>query len=235
MASFLCTLWPLLLAGLIGWLLCGLMARSLLRGRAIGAVAAAAPAERVIEKVVEKRVPDTAALAERDQQIANLRALLGNVEQMRQQDLAVRDPQIANLRRLLGEVEQMRTEQLAQRDALLHKHGLAIEVPIDIEAARRAGVVVKGADDLEIIEGIGPKIAALMRGAGIHTFAQLARTATARLQEILDAAGPTFRVANPGTWAEQAALCAANRWAEFKVLTDELVAGVRVGTDGKAS
>lgn len=225
MATFLCSIWPLLLAGLIGWLLCGLMARSLLRGR--GGVAPP-PAERVIEKVVEKRVPDTAGLAERDLQITHLRALLGNVELMRQQELAVRDPQIANLRKLLGDVEQMRLEQLAQRDAPLH--GLAMEAPIDLDAARRAGVAVKGADDLELIEGIGPKIAALMHGAGIHTFAQLARTATARIQEILDAAGPTFRVANPGTWAEQAALCAGNRWAEFKSLTDELVAGVRVST-----
>jgi predicted flap endonuclease-1-like 5' DNA nuclease len=217
MTTFLCSIWPLLLAGLIGWLLCGLMARSLLRGRTASNAAAPPPVDRVvekvIEKVVEKRVPDTAGLAERDQQITHLRALLGNVE-------------------------QMRIEQLAQRDALLQRHGIAIEAPIDIDAARRAGVVVKGADDLEVIEGIGPKIAALMHGAGIHTFAQLAGTATARIQEILDAAGPTFRVANPGTWAEQSALCANNRWAEFKSLTDELVAGVRVGTDpnaGKAS
>jgi predicted flap endonuclease-1-like 5' DNA nuclease len=199
MNAFLCSIWPLLLAGLIGWLLCGVMARSLLRGRDLSGAAARPPAERVVEKLV----PDSAGLAERDQQIANLRALLGNVEQMRQ-------------------------EQLAQRDAQLH--GLLQGDPaIDTDAARRAGVVVKGADDLELIEGIGPKIAALLRGAGIHTFAQLARTSTARIREVLDAGGPTFRIANPGTWAEQAALCAHNKWAEFKLLTDELVAGVRVG------
>jgi predicted flap endonuclease-1-like 5' DNA nuclease len=202
MYAFLCSFWPLLLAGLIGWLLCGLMARSYLRGRDLSG----APTRPPVEKIVEKLVPDTAGLAERDQQIANLRALLGNVEQMRQ-------------------------EQVAQRDAqlLAFMNGPVADPEIDIEAARRAGIAVKGPDDLEIIEGIGPKIAALLHGAGIHTFAQLGRTATARIQEILDAAGPTFRVANPGTWAEQAALCASNRWAEFKTLTDELVAGVRVG------
>ena len=204
MNAFLCSVWPLLLAGLIGWLLCGLMARSYLRGRDLSGAAARPPVEKVVEKIVEKPVPDTAGLAERDLQIANLRALLGNVEQMRQ-------------------------EQVAQRDAQLQAlmSGAPIDPEIDVEAARRAGIAVKGADDLEIIEGIGPKIAALLRGAGIHTFAQLGRTATSRIQEILDAAGPTFRVANPGTWAEQAALCAHNRWAEFKALTDELVAGVR--------
>jgi predicted flap endonuclease-1-like 5' DNA nuclease len=211
MNTFICSVWPLLLAGLIGWLLCGMMARSFLRGKDLSGATPRPPVERVVEKLV----PDTAGLAEKDQEIARLRALLAQVEQMRQ-------------------------EQLAQRDAQLHallQAGAAADdadAAIDVDAARLAGVVVKGADDLELIEGIGPKIAGLLRAAGIHTFAQLARTPTARIQEVLDAAGPTFRIANPGTWAEQAGLCARNQWAEFKALTDELVAGVRVGNGSDA-
>jgi predicted flap endonuclease-1-like 5' DNA nuclease len=40
-------------------------------------------------------------------------------------------------------------------------------------------------DDLEIIEGIGPKIAGVFREAGINTFAQLAATPVETLREIL--------------------------------------------------
>ena len=104
---------------------------------------------------------------------------------------------------------------------------------IDLAAAKTAGFGVKGADDLEIIEGIGPKIAELLRQAGIRSFAQLADTPTARIQSVLDAGGGQYRIANPGTWAEQADLAARNRWSALRALQDELVAGVRV--DGIAA
>ncbi len=83
-------------------------------------------------------------------------------------------------------------------------------------------------DDLEKVEGIGPKINELMLAAGISTFAQLASTPVERLREILAAAGPNFATHDPTTWPEQAALAAKGDWTAFKALTDELVAGKRV-------
>src|SRR4030067_666347 len=62
-------------------------------------------------------------------------------------------------------------------------------------------------DDLTVIEGIGPKISALLQAAGITTFAKLAATETSQIQKILTAAG--LRLADPGTLAEQARLAAA--------------------------
>lgn len=81
------------------------------------------------------------------------------------------------------------------------------------------------ADDLKIVEGIGPKIAELFNEAGIYTFAQLAATPVERLQEILDAAGPRYRTHNPGTWPKQAELAAAGKWDELKAWQDELDGG----------
>ena len=83
-----------------------------------------------------------------------------------------------------------------------------------------------GKDDLTIVEGIGPKINELLLAGGIDTFESLARTPIARIQEILDAAGPTFRIANPSTWPTQSALCARGAWEELKALQDRLDAGV---------
>jgi predicted flap endonuclease-1-like 5' DNA nuclease len=100
---------------------------------------------------------------------------------------------------------------------------------VDYAAARAAGYVISGPDNLEIIEGIGPVIANLMRNNGVGTFAKLAGTTVAALQAILDKGGTRFRTANPATWAEQAALAAANRWADLRRLQDELDAGVRRG------
>jgi hypothetical protein len=47
------------------------------------------------------------------------------------------------------------------------------------------------------------------------------------MQEILDAAGPNYRLANPASWAKQSGLAANNKWAELRKLQDELTAGVK--------
>lgn len=99
-------------------------------------------------------------------------------------------------------------------------------VPIDLSAARLSGFALQHADDLTVVEGIGPKINELLRDAGVVTFAHLARQGVTELRTILDGGGPHFRIANPSTWAQQAALAAANRWGELRSLQDRLTAGV---------
>jgi len=81
------------------------------------------------------------------------------------------------------------------------------------------------ADDLEIVEGIGPKIAGVLRAAGITTLAQLAETDVDRLKAILHEG--EVRIGDPTTWPEQAALAAAGKWDEFRQLTDQLKGGRR--------
>jgi predicted flap endonuclease-1-like 5' DNA nuclease len=98
---------------------------------------------------------------------------------------------------------------------------------IDLAAAKKAGIAIKNANDLTIVEGIGPKINALFNDNGIKTFAQLAAATVPQMRAILDKGGSRFRIANPGTWAQQAALAAANKWTELKKLQDELSGGVK--------
>ncbi len=78
-------------------------------------------------------------------------------------------------------------------------------------------------DDLEIIEGIGPKIARLLQEAGISTFSQLAQADIPRLKTILLAAN--LRVNDPSSWPEQAQLAAAGKTDELKLLQDHLKGG----------
>ena len=98
---------------------------------------------------------------------------------------------------------------------------------IDHAAAKAAGFVVSGADNLEIIEGVGPKIAHLLRSNGVGTFALLAASSQAALKAILNKGGPAYDVANPETWPEQAGLAAQNRWQDLRNLQERLDAGVR--------
>lgn len=83
-----------------------------------------------------------------------------------------------------------------------------------------------GEDNLQIVEGIGPKIASILHAAGITTFAQLAASDPARLLEIIHAAG--LRLGDPTTWPEQASLAAAGDWDGLKRLQDSLKGGRRV-------
>ncbi|MGQ0442292.1 MAG: hypothetical protein ACT4OH_02435, partial [Methylophilaceae bacterium] len=98
---------------------------------------------------------------------------------------------------------------------------------IDLVAAKAAGFALKNADDLTIIEGIGPKINDLFNANGLKTFAQVAAASVPQMRTILDKGGPRFRIANPSTWARQAALAADNKWAALKKLQDELSGGVK--------
>lgn len=105
-------------------------------------------------------------------------------------------------------------------------HETASSRLIDVGAARAAGFNIKHADDLTIIEGIGPKTDDLLRAHGIGSFAQLARLQATDLVDILERGGPNFRLANPATWAEQALLAAENRWPELKRLQKDMIDGV---------
>lgn len=100
------------------------------------------------------------------------------------------------------------------------------KVAIDLAAAKAAGFKLKGADDLTVIEGIGPKINELFKNNGLKTFDQVASAKVSEMRAILDKGGARFRIANPSTWAKQAKLAAANKWPALKKLQDELSGGI---------
>jgi large subunit ribosomal protein L21 len=124
--------------------------------------------------------------------------------------------------------------ELAKADApavsapvALAASGAAVAAAPAKKSAKVRGKKRDGSDDLELIEGIGPKIAGLLKDAGINTFDALAKAPVTKVQEVLEAGGSKFNLAKPETWAEQAALAAKGDWAAFDKLTEELVGGVR--------
>jgi len=98
-------------------------------------------------------------------------------------------------------------------------------------AAAGAGAAAGGSkvgakpDKLTKIEGIGPKISEHLGAAGIITFADLAGAPISKLKDILEKAGPRFKMHAPDTWPQQAKLAADGKWDELKVLQDELDGG----------
>ena len=78
-------------------------------------------------------------------------------------------------------------------------------------------------EDLTKIEGIGPKINAVLQQSGITTFRKLADASVEDLQKILDEVN--IRLADPATWPQQSALAAAGEWEKLQKLQDELKGG----------
>lgn len=141
-----------------------------------------------------------------------------------QQELAQARAEIEFLKTELGRSERLRHELEAK---LKVGSSTDSQVATLAEAGAFGFVPFKnGKDNLLTIEGIGPKIRDLLAAQGIHNFNDLASTPVNVLQDIIDWAGPTFRLAKPASWPTQANMCLQRDWAGLRALQDELVAGV---------
>lgn len=111
--------------------------------------------------------------------------------------------------------------------AVAAKKVVAKKAAVKKEAVKKAVVKkeVVVADDLVKIEGIGKKIAVLLKKQGIITFKDLSKSTVKNLKAILEAAGNQYSMHNPATWPKQAKLAAAAKWEELELLQAELKGG----------
>lgn len=117
----------------------------------------------------------------------------------------------------------------AGRQDLQAKERLVLDT-IEVVDSRTEARSNKDTDDLKRVEGIGPKISALLQTSGISTFAALAATDATRLEQILHEAG--IHIADPTSWPEQARLAAAGDWQGLDQLQAELKGGRVVDKEG---
>ena len=84
-----------------------------------------------------------------------------------------------------------------------------------------------GPDDLTTLEGIGPKVAKVLAGIGITTFAGLATAEYDKVRAALDEAG--YKYMEPAGWIEQASMAARGDVEGLKNLQASLKGGRKVG------
>jgi predicted flap endonuclease-1-like 5' DNA nuclease len=181
--------------------------------------------EKPVERIVERVVPDPVAIADRDRALLALRLRIEHLE-ARADVLAGR---IAAAPAAAAGALAAEAAGVAEAPGAVGVAGVA-EPAEPGEAAGMAGMAdaaEPGPSDIELVEGIGPKIAELLRDRGLGTFSALAQSTPAALRAILDEAGPAYRIADPGTWPEQARLAADGHWDELKSLQASLDAGRR--------
>lgn len=92
-------------------------------------------------------------------------------------------------------------------------------------AKKKAETTEKKADDLKIIEGVGPKSEEALVAAGIDTFKKLAGETPEKIKEILSEASNTLAHLDPETWPKQAKLADEGKMDELKAWQDELIGG----------
>ena len=100
-----------------------------------------------------------------------------------------------------------------------------VAAPKKAAAAKKETEEKLVADDLSKIEGIGKKIAVLLKKEGILTFKDLGKATIKSLQAILTAGGNQYSMHNPASWPKQAKLAAAGKWEALSKLQEELIAG----------
>lgn len=241
MGSFGCVLWWLVLGGLLGWLASWLFGRRVpvtiekFVDRPVDRIVEKIidrPVDRVVEKLVDNPVHLTRINALKGE-VALIAGLRGTISQLQSAPPTTVEKIVEKIvDRPVDRIVEKLIDNPAQlsRIAALEAEIASLRVRatvLDRASATAANFKVRGMDDLEVIEGIGPKIAGLFHASGIRMFWELAQTPQARMQEILDAAGPTFKLANPSTWAQQASQAANNRWADLRKLQDDLDGGIQ--------
>ena len=101
----------------------------------------------------------------------------------------------------------------------------------DLVRSRGLGDVYKR--QLQIIEGIGPKMEEVMHENGIHNFSTLSLSSPEKLREILNKYGDKYRIIDPNTWPRQASLAHERNWNELITLQKSLDTGRSdTATDG---
>ena len=70
-------------------------------------------------------------------------------------------------------------------------------------------------DNLQIVEGVGPKVEAVLKDAGIVSWSMLAKKKEGELTDILSKAGSAFKMMNPKSWPRQAELAQEGKWGEL--------------------
>lgn len=82
-----------------------------------------------------------------------------------------------------------------------------------------------GNDDLTRIEGIGLKVAGVLKNVGITSFNSLANADTAEVKNVLNEAG--LQMMDPEGWIAQAEFATKEDWDGLQKLQDELKGGRR--------
>lgn len=87
--------------------------------------------------------------------------------------------------------------------------------------------------NLQIIEGIGPKMSEFLHENGIGNWTKLSEWNSEQLNDLLAKAGNRYRIIDPSSWPMQAKMASTGQWDELISFQKHLGGGKSKGTEGK--
>ena len=132
--------------------------------------------------------------------------------------------EISLLKGRIRELELYEKEhpEISGKQTLTSDLGAGIAMGGGIKAGRYAALKE---DNLQVVEGIGPKMNELLKTAGIHTWSDLASKNADYLRSLLDKEGSKYSMIDPTTWAGQALLARDGRWDDLIEMQKKLDTG----------
>ncbi len=176
------------------------------------------PVEKIVEKTIEKPVEDLSRINALQLELTRVTALLDAEKNKPAKEITIEKRVEVPVEKIVERIIEKRVEV-----------PMATPAPVKDYAAISSFYGKKIiADDLKLVEGIGPKIEELFHVAGLKTWQSVAQTEPAALKEILVAAGERFQMHDPGTWPKQCQMMVDDKWAELKAYQNILDGGVEV-------
>ncbi|MFT6911093.1 MAG: putative flap endonuclease-1-like 5' DNA nuclease [Candidatus Paceibacteria bacterium] len=119
---------------------------------------------------------------------------------------------------------QARAPQIIhKRMPLAQAQQLAHTVPL-VEQTITPAPLYSTKDDLQVIEGIGPKVESILNTNGVHTWRELSQTPTQNIKTMLERAG--LMLQDPTTWSKQANMADTGMWDDLRKWQDVLHGGI---------
>jgi predicted flap endonuclease-1-like 5' DNA nuclease len=125
------------------------------------------------------------------------------------------DADVAGLRAKIAVMQAQALQAVAPEASSISAAVAAPASEMSAELEPASGIAygtIFAADNLQIVEGIGPKVNELLAKNGIVTWADLASKKPEDIRPILESAGSAYKMMDPGTWPKQAELAASGNW-----------------------
>ena len=173
-------------------------------------------------------------LSEAENSIGDLEIKLKGIEADLEQCKKLRSEAEGNVALLRGRIREMESagsQALSGSAALKSAVGLASAATVD------KYFLAVGTDNLQVIEGIGPKMEEVLKENGVSDFEKLENLTPSEIRAILDRYGDKYKIIDPTTWPQQAAMAKNRNWEGLIQLQKSLDTGrgdsAAEGTDSK--
>ena len=128
-------------------------------------------------------------------------------------------------------VEEVAAEEVVAEEAAAEE---APQPVAPVNSGKPNMYAALSSDDLQVVEGIGPKMNEVLTNAGITNWSVLASKSTADLRAILDSVNQKrYRIIDPSPWPVQARLADEGKWDDLIRMQKGLSSGRKAGATGE--